>query len=94
MPQYPFIRQGLRDHEHLKNNNRIEGSLSEALEAPLASVGTGTYLREKSEVRCQLGSEDKELPLHRVGKQTVGFTKSGSGEQRKHDADFQAFLTI
>lgn len=62
MPQYPFIRQGLRDHEHLKNNNRIEGSLSEALEAPLASLGTGSYLGEKAEVRCQLGSEDKELP--------------------------------
>lgn len=62
MPQYSFIRQGLRDHEHLKNNNRIEGSLSEALEAPLASLGTGSYLGEKAEVRCQLGSEDKELP--------------------------------
>lgn len=95
MPQYPFIRQGLRDHEHLKKNNRIEGSLSEALETPSASLGTGRYLGEKSEVRCQHGSEDREL-LHTVWGSSDCWLhkKSGSGKQRKHDADLQAFLTI
>lgn len=92
MPQYPFIRQGLRDHEHLKNNNRIEGSLSEALEAPLASVGTGTYLGEKSEVRCQLGSEDKELPLHRVGKQRqLASQKAGQESRESTTRTFKPF---
>lgn len=76
MPQYPFICQGLRDHEHLKNNNRIEGSLPEALETPSASLGTGRYLGEKSEVRCQHGSEERELRHTQCGEAaTAGFTK-------------------